>query len=218
MTSREMTGLLPLREDGSSDVAAPAWRDRLAVWAYGSITWPFLAWSLWGGTKSSKRRLLARVGLADDALPNLGSWKADPGFLHRIVDTVEVLRPRTVVELGAGASSLVCARALALHGGGTLYSFDQHAGFVEATREWLQQEGVRAHLAHAPLVQQENGRAGQWPGRWYDLPGLPDRIDLLIIDGPPWTIHPHVRGAAEALFDRLSPGGMVLLDDASRPG
>lgn len=218
MTSREITGLLPLRDDAGGSAVTPVWRDRLAVWAYGTITWPFLAWSLWGGTKASKRRLLARVGLAADALPNLGSWKADTGFLHRIVDAVEALRPRNVAELGAGASSLVCARALMLHGGGTLHSYDQHGGFVEATREWLQQEGASARLNHAPLVHHAAGHAGQWPGRWYDLPDLPDTIDLLIIDGPPWTIHPQVRGAAEALFDQLSPGGMVLLDDASRPG
>ena len=47
---------------------------------------------------------------------------------------------------------------------------------------------------------------------------LPERIDLLIIDGPPWAIHPFVRGAAETLFDRIPVGGTVLLDDAARPG
>lgn len=71
--------------------------------------------------------------LADDALPHLGSWKADTGLLHRIVDAIEELRPRVVVELGSGASSLVCARALELNGGGRLVSYDQHAPFVEAT-------------------------------------------------------------------------------------
>jgi hypothetical protein len=40
----------------------------------------------------------------------------------------------------------------------------------------------------------------------------------LLIDGPPWTIHPFVRGSAEVLFDRISVGGTVMLDDAARPG
>jgi hypothetical protein len=57
-----------------------------------------------------------------------------------------------------------------------------------------------------------------WPGIWYDLHKLPETIDLLLIDGPPWTIHPCVRGAAERLFDRIVPGGAVMLDDAARPG
>ena len=60
--------------------------------AFGAIGWPWLAFSLWGGWKSEKSRLLARLGLDDDALPHLGSWKADTGFLHRIVDAVEELR------------------------------------------------------------------------------------------------------------------------------
>lgn len=218
MTSRETTSLLTLPEEDPAFGEEAPWRERLAVWTWGAITWPFLAISLWGGTRASKRRLLARVGLAEDALPNLGSWKADTGFLHRIVDAVERLRPRTVVELGAGASSLVCARALQLHGGGILYSYDQHGGFVDATRQWLRQEGVDARMHHAPLVRHDAGRAADWPGPWYDLTHLPESIDLLIIDGPPWTLHPQVRGAAEALFDRLTPGAIILLDDAARPG
>lgn len=213
MTSRESTALLPLPADGAARIP-PRLADRLAVWAYGAVTWPFLAYSLWGGTRASKRRLLARVGLGDGALPNLGSWKADTGLLHRIVDAVEQGRPRHVVELGAGATSLVCGRALQMHGGGTLHSYDQHAAFVEQTRAWLAGEGVEVQLHHAPLGPAPQG----WPGSWYQLTDLPETIDLLIIDGPPWTLHPQVRGAAEVLFDRLSPGGVVLLDDAARPG
>jgi hypothetical protein len=213
MTSRESTRLLALPESGSGTLD-PTMSDIAWRLAFGAVNWPFLAVSLWGGTKASKRRLLARVGLPDDALPNLGSWKADTGFLHRIVDAIETLRPQVVVELGAGASSLVCARALALNGGGRLVSYDQHAGFVSATADWLRDEGAHAELRHAPLSRRVPG----WPGRWYALEEVPDTIDLLIIDGPPWAIHPIGRGAAECLFDRLSPGGMVLLDDAARPG
>lgn len=214
MTSRDSTALLTLRDDRAEGEASTTLGDRVAVWAYGAITWPFLLYSLWGGTKASKRRLLARLGLADDALPNLGSWKADTGLLHRIVDAVEELRPRVVVELGAGATTLICARALQLHGGGALYTYDQHAGFVEQTRAWIESEGLAANLHHAPLGPPPAG----WPGLWYQLSDLPETIDLLVIDGPPWTLHPQVRGAAEVLFERLSPGGMVLLDDAARPG
>ena len=53
---------------------------------------------------------------------------------------------------------------------------------------------------------------------WYQLPGAPAEIDLLVIDGPPWALNPFIRGRAEVLFDRIRPGGMVLLDDAARPG
>ena len=57
-----------------------------------------------------------------------------------------------------------------------------------------------------------------WPGLWYDHGPLPSGIDLLVVDGPPWTIHPFTRGAAESLFARIAPGGAVILDDGARPG
>lgn len=214
MTSRELTGLLPLTER-NADVPAG---QQVSDWAwrlgFGFIGWPWLLRSLHGGRKADKQRLLDTLGLAPDALPHLGSWKADTGFLRHIVNTIARLRPTNVVELGAGASTLIAARALALHGGGKLTSFDQHAGFVKATRAWLADNGLTVDLRHAPL----EAEGDDWPGRWYAVEGVPDRIDLIIIDGPPWSVHPLVRGAADRLFDRLAPGGVILLDDAARPG
>ena len=210
LTSREATSFWV---QADRDVS-PAWLDRLTVCAYGLIQWPWLLRSLYGGRGRDKRALLARVGLEPEALPNLGSWKADTVFLDQIVSAIERLRPATIVELGCGASTLVAAKALAINGGGQLISFDQHAGFVRSTAEWLGQYDVQADVRHAPLGPAPVG----WPGHWYQLDSLPCQIDLLIIDGPPWAVHPHVRGAAESLFDRLAPGGMILLDDAARPG
>ncbi|NJR43621.1 MAG: hypothetical protein HC767_14200, partial [Akkermansiaceae bacterium] len=99
-------------------------------------------------------------------------------------------------------------------GGGRLVGYDQHADFASATAQWVAEHGMDADLRHAPLGEAPKG----WPGQWYQLTDVPERIDLLIIDGPPWTVHPNVRGAAEVLFDRIPVGGRVLLDDAARPG
>lgn len=215
MTSREATSYLPRLADAGDGAE---WRRSPADWAallaIGAIQWPWLLRSLWGGRRRDKRALLERLGLPAEALPKLGSWKADVGFLTRIVNHIEQHRPANVVELGSGASTLVTARALQLHGGGTLTSFDQHRDFVGAVRNWLEDHGLSANVEHAPLVPSNP----PWPGLWYDLGRVPETIDLLLIDGPPWTIHPEVRGAAEQLFDRIAPGGAVMLDDAARPG
>ena len=212
MTSKNATQLLPRALDGIGP--DPTWSDRAHVIAFGAIGWPWLLKSLSGGRPEDKQALLARLGLPDTALPNLGSWKADTALLATIADTIERLRPATVVELGAGASTLIAAKALQLSGGGMLTSFDQHADFVAATELWLAEHGLSADLRAVGLRPSPRG----WPGYWYDTRRAPERIDLLIVDGPPWTIHPYVRGAAESLFDRIPVGGMVLLDDAARPG
>lgn len=215
MTTREVTGFLS-RND--VQLGPEDWRrtlsDRAFTFMWGAIQWPWLARSLSGGRKAQKAALLERLDLAPDALPNLGSWKADTGLLHLVVDEIEARRPQVVVELGAGASSLIVARALQLHGGGRLVSLDQHGDFVAATREWLHEHGLDADMRASPLVPAPAG----WPALWYDASDLPDRIDLLLIDGPPWTLHPFVRGAAEVLFDRISVGGAIMLDDGARPG
>lgn len=215
MTSRETTGLLPrlggTRVIGGTGRSA---RDWAALIGFGAIQWPWLLRSLYGGSRAAKRRLLERLGLPEGALPHLGSWKADTGLLTLLVDHIAARRPRLVVEFGAGASTLIIARALERAGGGRLISFEQHSDFVAATRAWLADYGLSADLRAVPLRPAPDG----WPGLWYDHGPLPGGIDLMVIDGPPWTIHPLTRGAASSLFGRMAPEGTILLDDAARPG
>lgn len=210
MTTRNTTGLLA--KPNALDLRTTG--ERLFQIAFGAIQWPWLLASLHGGTQQEKALLLDRLDLPPGSLPNLGSWKADTYLLHRIVDEIETLRPQCVVELGSGASSLVIAKALQGAGEGTLCSYDQHEPFIEEMQRWLREFGADAQFRHAPLTHREAG----WPGLWYDLTGLPPAIDMLVIDGPPWAVHPYARGMAETLFARIVPGGVVMLDDAARPG
>ncbi|MFN3389106.1 MAG: class I SAM-dependent methyltransferase [Allosphingosinicella sp.] len=215
MTTRDATSLLP--RSGETPVIGAegrSWRDWAALLGLGAVTWPWLLKSLYGGTKQAKRALLDRLDLPRDALPNLGAWKADTGLLTLVAEHILEHKPKLVVEFGTGASTLVIARALEKAGGGTLISFEQHADFVEATAKWLGDYGLSADLRAVPLRPSPDG----WPGLWYDHGRLPDGIGLMLIDGPPWTIHPMTRGAAASLFDQIAPGGTVMLDDAARPG
>lgn len=211
MTSRHATAALA-RADETGVVRDL--RDWVRLLGFGAVQWPWLLKSLYGGRKAEKAALLERLDLPPDALPHLGSWKADTGLLHRIVDIVFDHRPETVVELGAGASTLVVAKALQMSGRGRLISYDQHGDFVGAVRNWLADHALAADVRHAPLVA-HNGR---WSGLWYDLHGVPDRIDLLLIDGPPWALGPTIREGAARLFSRVPACGVVMLDDAARPG
>lgn len=210
MTTREKTAFLAL---GQPQFRRPI-AERAKTIAWGAIQWPWLLKSLWGGRKADKQQLLDRLGLPYDALPHLGSWKADTDFLWNLVTSIEDRQPQQVVELGCGASSLIIAKALANFGGGRLLSFDQHAEFALQTRDWLTSHGLDAFIYHAPIAPDPS----RWASCWYDLPTLPESIDMLVLDGPPWAINPTVRGRAETLFDRIPVGGVVLLDDAARPG
>jgi predicted O-methyltransferase YrrM len=212
MTSREPTGLLA-RPDERRDRRGAVMRWATVV-AMGAVQWPWLLRSLHGGSVAAKHAMLDDLGLPHEALPSLGSWKADVGLLRQISAHILSRRPETVVEFGAGASTLIAARALQLAGRGRLLSFDQHRDFAEATRAWLAEHGLEADIRSVGLTAAANG----WPGLWYDHGPLPERIDLLLIDGPPWTVHPLTRGSAESLFDRIAVGGTVMLDDGARPG
>lgn len=212
MTSKYATSARARTLDASIYRTHTDWARLLA---FGAVQWPWLLKSLYGGSKAQKAALLARLNLPEEALPNLGSWKADAGLLHHLVDRIGQHQPRLIVELGAGATSLVAARALQMCGhGGQLISYDQHAEFVVAVRDWLADHGLPADVRHAPLV----AHGGRWDGLWYDLHNLPETIDMLLVDGPPWALGPTIREGAARLFSRISPGGVVILDDAARPG
>ena len=215
MTSRNATSLLPrIGETPVGGYTGRSLRDWAALIGIGAVQWPWLLRSLDGGTLEAKQALLDRLDLPHHALPNLGAWKADTGLLTLLADHIEEKKPKLVVEFGTGASTLVIARALQKAGGGTLISFEQHADFVDATRQWLADYGLAADLRAVPLRPSPEG----WPGLWYDHGPLPRNIELMLVDGPPWTVHPLTRGAAASLFDRIAPGGTVMLDDAARPG
>ncbi|MBA3676701.1 MAG: class I SAM-dependent methyltransferase [Sphingosinicella sp.] len=215
MTSRETTGILPRAHEAHQSARRDrSFKEWATLLAFGPVNAPWLLKSLYGGSKASKRALLDRLGLPQDALPNLGSWKADVGLLNLVVDHILAKKPKIVVEFGAGASTLVVARALQMAGGGVHIAFDQHEDFVRSTREWLAEYGLAADLRSVPLVPAPDGL----PGLWYDHGPLPDQIDYMLIDGPPWSIHPFTRGAAGSLFGRISRGGTIMLDDGARPG
>lgn len=215
MTSRATTPLLSRGDDcGASPPRGPADLALLTIFAV--LNAPFLLKSLRGGSEAAKAALLERLELPARALPHTGGWKADVGLLAFLADHVLKEKPRTIVEFGAGATSLVISRALDLAGvqDPTFISFEQHADYCERTAAWLSEFGGCSSIRHAPLVPAPE----PWPGLWYDHGPLPEEIDLLLIDGPPWTVHPFTRGGAESLFDRVRVGGTVLLDDAARPG
>ena len=154
----------------------------------------------------------------DRALPVSRGWAASPDFLVRVRERVLRRRPNTLVECGSGISTVVTALTLREVGGGHVWSLEHSPEHARATRLELEKHGVAsfATIVDAPL--EPHTIDGQ-PWTWYATRGLPDgAIDMLVIDGPPKRTGKLARWpAGPLLFPRLSPGAVVLLDDAARP-
>lgn len=152
-------------------------------------------------------------------MPRPGTWAASEDLLLWLAGYMLEHRPRTVVDLGSGQSSVWMAAAMRTAGyDGRVFGVDHDEAFAEGTRALARRQGVEDWLTvvDAPLREQEIGGKTV---RWYDLDALSgiQDIDLLSIDGPPGQGTSHARWPAlPALYDRLAPGAVVVLDDMIR--
>ncbi len=168
---------------------------------------------------------LSKLLSLDLPLPPTRGWAASPDFLLHIYQHISEHKPKLVVELGSGVSTVVIAAALKANGdGGLLHSLDHEATFAEATSKLLAKHAFAdiATVHHAPLAPwrptKETKLGTEW--QWYSVPetvGSLQDIDLLVIDGPPKATGPFARYPAVPHFrDRMASNCTVLLDDASR--
>ncbi len=163
---------------------------------------------------------LGRLAPVREALPASRGWAASPDVLLTLVGLVRELRPRLVVDLGSGLSTVYTAAALEAVGAeGRVVSIDHDAHFAELTRELLRRQGLsdRAEVRIAELTDMELG-GETWP--WYAGDALADltEVELLFIDGPPGTIRPESRyPALPVLASQLADRAVVVVDDYARP-
>jgi predicted O-methyltransferase YrrM len=156
-------------------------------------------------------------------LPPFRGWKLSPDAAVFLVQHLRNLRAEQVVEIGCGASTVLIASVLKQQGAGTVIALEHDSEQAALCRRQLRLFGLesQAIVLHAPLISHSiNGDS--W--LWYDLSELTEKlpmdvsIDLLLIDGPPvWTQKLARYPALPLLAPRLrNPGGVILLDDASR--
>ncbi len=151
-------------------------------------------------------------------MPSSGRWALDATGLLNLYSLIERNRPRVVVELGSGTSTVWLGYALDAVGTGRLVSVDHLEEFAEHARAAVALHGsaTRTEVRHAPLTNLE---LGDEEFAWYDPECLADieRIDMLIVDGPPKVTGPHARyPALPILRERLADGALIVLDDTDR--
>jgi predicted O-methyltransferase YrrM len=153
--------------------------------------------------------------------PPFGGWAIGGECAYLLVSLVLRRRPRFIVEIGSGLSSILIGQALAMNDdGGHSVSLEHDAEWLERSQAMIKEHGVEdwVRVAHAPLV---DVTIGQEVFKWYDLSvvDIPPVVDLIFIDGPPEATGPLARyPAVPLLYERLRSGGVILMDDAARAG
>jgi predicted O-methyltransferase YrrM len=166
---------------------------------------------LWG--------LLGLLGQPGRLLPRLDGGAMDPDAVYALAELVARTEPSIVVELGPGASTVVLGlTAASLNGPMQIWSLESEPDWVAQAERLVAYHSIpRCRVIAAPLVEQS---VGTWAGAWYSPEAvalIPDRIDLLIVDGPKNVRQNDARFPAYAAFQaRLAPGSHVFVHDTDR--
>ncbi|MDY0041125.1 MAG: class I SAM-dependent methyltransferase [Desulforhabdus sp.] len=149
-----------------------------------------------------------------------GEWSIDTHQCRILVNTILEKRPKCIVELGSGTSTIVIAKVLKLLGLTATFhaTIDHEEKYLNITREIakLNELDSNIHFIHSPLAF--NNKHNQlWYSDLIEKIGE-NKIDLLIIDGPPGPLQKNSRyPAIPELRASLNADTTIILDDANRP-
>jgi predicted O-methyltransferase YrrM len=155
----------------------------------------------------------------DQPLPAFGSATLFPDAAATLVGLIRTRKPRLVVELGSGVSTLIAAYCLRDLGNGKLISLEHDPVYSAITRDNLRRHGLErvAEVVDAPLTDVPVNNETRC---WYDagaLDVIDSKVDLLLVDGPPRKVRKLARyPALPLLIDKLATNAVVLVDDANR--
>jgi len=152
---------------------------------------------------------------------NLNAGTMQPANLMILLDALDRHKPRSILEFGAGASTLVAAAWLDRLSGreAEIHTIEHDEYWANSCRAELEEHGLSQNVTIHVLPLQENEGGQKWyKGLSEVLEGL-RIIDLVVVDAPPAQHSPHARGEAlPSVVDKLSRDAVVLLDDGNREG
>jgi len=157
--------------------------------------------------------------LGGESLPPMRNWAVSPDAAELLVLALLERKPRCVVDLGSGTSTIVMALAARRHAiDSVIVSIDHLAEYAAGTAKVARERGLDEliRLRLAPLGQVAvNGEQRQWyePTFLGELP----TVDLVFVDGPPGVVGVETRYPALPLLrDHLGSYAIVVIDDAAR--
>ena len=149
----------------------------------------------------------------------VSGWSMMFTNLHQLLELLDVHRPKLVVELGSGMSTIVIAKALKDFGDARMVSIEHDAAWASVTRRHIEDLGLEsvADVRLRPLRRLDSDKC------WYGLEaedfgvGI---VNMLIVDGPPAVNRcATIRfPALDSFLPILSDDAVVVLDDANRHG
>ena len=131
-----------------------------------------------------------------------------------IVANVSALRPRSIVEFGAGASSIRIALAFPTS---QVLSIDHDARFYAQTIAKLQALGEPPSNLELHLRPIQRQRFGGYLYKSYACGEFPLAVDAVIVDGPPFWVSRGREACLHQVATSLRVGARVYLDDTKRP-
>lgn len=150
-------------------------------------------------------------------MPSTGGFAIDSQALSHLIALVEERRPRRILELGSGTSTIWLGY-LCRSFGGTLVTLDHLEHYLEKTRTAIERHEL-GDVIDSRLAPLEPVETGGQTYNWYALSSMTDLadVDMVIIDGPPAATGPQARyPALPKVIELMSANATVVLDDAHR--
>ncbi|MBD3166825.1 hypothetical protein GF324_09515 [bacterium] len=146
-------------------------------------------------------------------------WGLGPDTATHYMYHIAREKPKVVVELGSGTSTVIAGLALKQIDAGRVYALDDDSYWTSQSEEMLRLHSLEANaeVRHAPMKEIEFQGERR---HYYDLSVLDDlsSIDMLLVDGPHDMKDTLNRlPGLYLLADRLSDRATVFVDDTVRP-
>jgi predicted O-methyltransferase YrrM len=116
-----------------------------------------------------------------------------------------------ILECGSGLSTVLLG-LIADRTGRRLFSLENNSFWARKMRKILRSYGI----SNVEILESDLRSYGEY--WWYDPPfqRMPNDFSLVVCDGPPGDIPGGRYGLLPIMRSRLSPGSVILLDDAHR--
>jgi precorrin-6B methylase 2 len=141
------------------------------------------------------------------------TWSISDALAVELARYLEQRRPRRILEVGSGLSTVVLG-AYAVRHGASVVTLEHAWRFYRRTHRALAHFGMneQVRLKLAPLRSRRLERYGR-RAPWYDV-RLSGQFDFVFVDGPPKDEGRHA--VLFAIAEHLGPGWELWLDDANR--